>query len=318
MDGTQTFEFTHKSFGEYLTAKKIVRQLKDIQEQLLENENDILNRKGWNIEECLLEWVKIFGQKTLDYDIIRFIQNEFAIINANKPDELPALQELIVKLLNHVLLYGMPLEKLYPRLKTFKEENEQAINAERAVLIMHSLIAEITWKVSDIEWNQDTAFGNLLNRLVEQRVNASSFMLQFLNHLNLSDLKLDIKDLYNSNLAFSNLQQTNLWLANLRGAYLIGANLRRADLERADLIGANLRNANLRNANLEGAKLRGADLERADLGGADLERANLERANLREADLREADLREADLREANLEGAKLRGANLYRDRKSVV
>jgi hypothetical protein len=44
----------------------------------------------------------------------------------------------------------MPLEDLKPRPNTFKEENEQAINSEKALLVIHSLIADITNIVSGV------------------------------------------------------------------------------------------------------------------------------------------------------------------------
>jgi hypothetical protein len=37
----------------------------------------------------------------------------------------------------------MPLEKFAPR-KSFKIENEQALHSEKALLVMHSIIAELT------------------------------------------------------------------------------------------------------------------------------------------------------------------------------
>jgi hypothetical protein len=112
----------------------------------------------------------------------------------------------------------------------------------------------------------------------------------------------------------------SLSLADLSGAWLAdldwyettfcGADLKRANLTRADLTGANLTGANLTRADLTGANLRDADLRDAYLRGADLTGANLTGANLTRANLRDADLRDADLRGADLTGADLTGANL--------
>ena len=100
--------------------------------------------------------------------------------------------------------------------------------------------------------------------------------------------------------------------ANLEGANLDGANLENAYLIRANLIRANLENANLENANLEGAYLDGANLENANLENANLIRANLENANLDGAYLFHAYLGGANLVRANLDGANLVRANLVR------
>jgi hypothetical protein len=103
--------------------------------------------------------------------------------------------------------------------------------------------------------------------------------------------------------------------ADLRGAFLWRADLRGAFLRGADLIGANLSGAFLWRANLSGAflwraNLSGAYLWRGDLRGAYLTGANLSGTNLSEAFLSGADLSGADLSEADLSGANLSGANL--------
>ena len=292
VQGSQTFEFTHKSFGEYLTAQRIVRQLEKIHEDIEENEKDIYREKGKSIKQCLVEWVKIFGAKTPDYDLIKFIQNEFRLLEKKEKGKLEKGQKTIVKLLEYMLINGMPLEEL--RLNTFKEENEYAINSERALFVIHSLISSITNIVSDIEWPNSSSFGTLINRLTEQRTRGSNFILNYINHFNLSNAILDIKDLYGANLQCSNLNNSKFYYSNLMWVNLEGANLERAFLVDANLEGANLFKANLFKANLEEANLEEADFEGADLEGANLKGAYLEGA---------------DLRGANLEGTILEGAN---------
>ena len=295
VDGMQTFEFTHKSFGEYLTSKKIVRQLITINKQLEKNENDILNRDGWNYQQCLLEWIKLFADKEPDFDLIKFIRNELILSSKADPKLLSKLQETIVKLINLMLLRGLPLEKLQPRLETFKRDNEYSINSEKVLFIIHSIIANQTHQVSKINWPKPTSFGEFISRAVGQRIGPSIFILQFVNHIDISSCILHIKDLYNANFSYSNLEKSELILANLHGT---------------DLHGADLQGANLDAANLEGANLIGANLEGANLRGADLRGANLEGANLRGAKLRGVNLGGANLEGANLEGAVLEGAKL--------
>ncbi len=300
-DGMKTFEFTHKSFGEYLTSKKIVRQIKIISEQLEENEKDLYKRKGWSIEICLIEWVKVFGRKQPDQDLVKFIRNEFLLNDQSKNERFKSdeIQKAIIKLINHFLLFGMPIEKLHPRPETFKEENEVAINAEAALLMMHGIIAKVTGRVADIRWPKLTSFGEWVGRITGQREGANLFILRFCNHLNLNSLILDLRDFYDADFSDSNLSETQLVLAIIRRANLQGANLQGANLIEADLLEANLFRVNLQGADLQGAHLERAHLERAIFRGA-----NLRGANLRGADLQGADLRGAELRGANLQGAK--------------
>jgi uncharacterized protein YjbI with pentapeptide repeats len=250
--------------------------------------------KGLDIPQCLVEWIKVFGVKTLDLDLIKFIHNELHLIGKGNNNLLISWQETVVKLLEYVLNNGTPLEQLLPRLNTFKEENEQAMNSEKALLVLHSLIADITKRVSDVHWPEQTSFGELIGRLSEQRIKGQNvFILRFCNHLNLTESMLYIKDLYWSNFQFSNLSGCLLPMANLTEANLTEAHLRRARLR-----GADLRGADLMGADLTGADLRGADLERADLMGADLTIADLRGTYLAGADLTEADLTGANTRGA--------------------
>ncbi|KAA6335219.1 Secreted effector protein PipB2 [termite gut metagenome] len=275
MKGSETFEFTHKSFGEYLTAKRIVRQFDYIHEQLTIKEKAPHKPGGWDMKQCLVEWIKIFGIKTLDPDIIKFIQSKIQIIGRESKDNLITWQETVVKLWEHVLKESMPMENLNPRPTTFKEENEQGINSEKALLIMHSLIANITNKVSDVAWIDNTSFSDFITRLVGQRKQEEFFVGYYCNHLN---LRL-------SNLSRSNLWGANFYSSDLREAYLVGVNLAGANLN-----GANLKMAHLKGANLEEAHLERAYLKRAHLKGAHLKGAHLEKVQKKWIDQNKVDI----------------------------
>ena len=116
--------------------------------------------------------------------------------------------------------------------------------------------------------------------------------------------------LVGANLEGANLEDANLLGTNLEGTNLEGANLEDANLVDANLVDANLVDANLSGAYLFGANLSGANLSRANLAGANLSRANLEGANLEGANLEGAYLEGTNLSGAYLEGANLSGANL--------
>ena len=158
----------------------------------------------------------------------------------------------------------MPMEKLDPR-PNFHVENQQARNAEEALLAVLNICARLTQKLSEIEWSSRDSFSTWISRLQGQRVGPYVFCLNCLSFLQLSGCLLYFKDFY----------MANLKRADLRGAHLSEANLERAHLPRANLSRASLSWANLREAHLEGANLSGANLERANLRGAHLEGANL-------------------------------------------
>jgi uncharacterized protein YjbI with pentapeptide repeats len=304
----KTFEFTHKSFGEYLTAKRIVREVRLIHKKLKDRQND--PDEGWDEREALKRWAILCGVSPMDEYLFKFVADEMLLQNAL---DVSNWQQTLCHLIGFMLRHGMPMERLTPR-PDFQEENRQARNAEEALLAVLNACARVTKIVSKIQWHTPEAFGIWISRLQGQRIdtNADVFCLNCLSFLDLQGCVLVFKDFYKANLERANLEEANLEGANLVEANLVEVNLVKANLEGANLEGANLEGANLVEANLEGAYLIEANLVEANLVEANLERANLERANLAEANLERANLEAANLIEANLEAANLIEANLER------
>ncbi|KNY30209.1 pentapeptide repeat protein [Pseudobacteroides cellulosolvens ATCC 35603 = DSM 2933] len=331
-DGDETFEFTHKSFGEYLTARRILTYIYQFDKNLKQRYRDY-DDGGWDEKECLIKWVKLFGAKEIDEDLIKFIKNEICIALNRKLYNFEELQNSIVILINYTIKNGLPMDET--PINTYFQKSKHAQNAEKSLFIILGLISASTSKISEIKWEDEYTFGDWISRLQGQRRGAIIPLLRHLNNLNIKMMCLDLRDFYAANLSYSNLKGASLYnacliMANLREADLEGANLRDANLHKADLFKANLRDANLQQANLResilleadlrgavlrgavlrGVVLRGADLSGTDLRGADLSGADLSGVDLRGVDLRGVDLREVDLRGVDLRGAKLRGAKL--------
>jgi uncharacterized protein YjbI with pentapeptide repeats len=316
-----TFEFTHKSFGEYLTTRRLVRELKLIQDELTRHRDN--PDVGWDEKECLKRWVMLCGPTAMDGYLLSFLQDE---IELQPLEQVKLWQQTLCELIGYMLRQGMPMEVLIPRPK-FIEETQQACHASEVLLAALSSCAWQTGEVSKVTWPTPEAFGTWLMALQGQRKdNERPVALYCLNHLALEDCVLSHQNLIGANLVEANLGGANLERANLVEANLGGANLERANLveanlrnahlgganlERANLVEANLANTNFVGANLDGANLVEANLRDANLEGANFVEANLVEANLYRADLEEANLERANLVEANLEGAILGGANLY-------
>ncbi|MHC5914823.1 MAG: pentapeptide repeat-containing protein [Nostoc sp.] len=306
----KTFEFTHKSFGEYLAAKRIVQGLHLIHEDLEERKQNF--RKGCDERTALVNWATLCGSSAMDEYLFRFICDEIRIIHVHNPSQVADWQKTLCHLVEFMSANGMPMEGLKER-PNFYEETRQSRNAEEAIIAVLNACARVTQIISDIVWHSPEAFGSLISRLQGQRFGPKNMLLfDCLSFLNLETCTLDIKDLYRANLAHTNVKNVELNLANLEGANLTGANLIRASLIRAHLTGAHLTGANLEGANLEGANLTGAILKGANLEGAILRGAILTGAILTGAHLTGANLERADLERANLKGANLKGANLER------
>jgi hypothetical protein len=317
----ETFEFTHKSFGEYLTAKRIVWEVKSQYERReLSKTSPYVT---WNEKDALKQWAELCGSTPMDNYLFEFVINEIRLQQDKDKVDVGKWQEMLCHLIGFMLRHGMPME-LLPEIKSFHQANQQARNAEEALLVVLNACARVTQKMSQIKWpdletseaseepKASNVFGAWISRLHGQRVSLSAdvLCLDCLSFLDLRNCILVAKDFLWANLEGANLEGANLEGANLRVANLEGANLRVAKLEgaileRAKLYGANLEGANLEGANLEGAKLYGANLRVAKLYGAKLYGANLGGANLEGANLRVANLGGANLVGANLRVAKV-------------
>jgi hypothetical protein len=242
--GTQsgrTFEFTHKTFGEYLAARRIVRALELMHDELERSKTGF--DRGWNETEALEHWAELCGPAAIDRYLLEFLRNEVA---QHETDTVASWQQMLCDLISFMLRHGMPMHAL--GLSSYQEMTVHALNAEEALLAALSSCALATSKVSQIDWPNHQAFGAWYSRLNGWPRVIGSFARLCLNHLNLSQ----------QHLAFVDLSSTDL-----SGAYLIGANLSRAYLSEAELSGAELSGAEL-----SGAELSGANLSRAYLSGA--------------------------------------------------
>jgi len=240
--GDKTFEFTHKSFGEYLTARRIISFVEQIQDELERHEDN--SDRGYDEREALKRWAELCGPTTMDEYLFPFVCDEIA---RKGEQQWHAWQSSFAKLLGFAVRKGLPMERL--GLQNFKEMATQSRNAEESLLVIHFACAKKTRKMIDIDWGSDTAVGEWIKRLQGQRKNEEiRLVLQCLALLNMGNSYLLLQDFYNANFYGANLERANLQEANLEGADLQGADLQGADLQGADLHGADLRGAHLHGA----------------------------------------------------------------------
>ena len=218
-----------------------------------------------------------------------------------------AIQGVFAELLSYTLRHGVHLDGWHA-LPTMKEVVRRSRHAEESILMVLNSAAEVTGKVSKVNWPHVDAPRTWLHRLqggVESRHVPHAG--KCLNRLDLSYGQLMGCDLIGASLIGSDLSRatlrgSNLAEADLRNALLVSTDLCVADLAAASLVGADLRDADLRGAILRAADLRGANLSGADLKGAVLDFANLTGANLASADLAAASLNGTEFEGANLTG----------------
>ena len=251
-DGDKTFEFTHKSFGEYLAACRIVRTLDLINQDMLEHEQDA--DRGKDIVDALAAWVEIAGPAPLDEYYTRFLDREIA----RSPIEKVAIwQNQVARMITASASSGTPVERLKLRPSTFHEElrhaNFRDANLNGARLRDANL--------------QRTSFE-------EANLTKANLIRANLTRANLKGANLTEAEFGGPGRDGANLAWANLVGANLTGANLSGVNLQRAKLNEANLTGANLTGANLTGASLTGANLTGARLKGTILADVDLTALN--------------------------------------------
>ncbi len=341
----EAFEFTHKSLSEYLTARRLVREIRNMH-QLAHSFGNPEIRVA-----ALRGWFKLCAPQPISHEIRTFLVDEIRLWHGHEAGkrEIPHCQATLATLFDLNLADGMPaLEGS----RSFREAEARATNSEEALLAAVDACARATGRRWSPKW-KDGAIGaaRLIGRLRHGAQGPQGpVSLQLFARMDLSGQMLGNADLRDANLVGANLEGANLMGASLENADLRGADLRRAALStaklrkanlaganlqgaelmiahvmEANLVGADLRNATLRvadlwkadlrraalgHARLQNAKLTGAKLGDASLEGASLVRADLRSADLRSADLRSADLRKADLRNADLRNADLRSADL--------
>ncbi|MBD3305247.1 hypothetical protein GF348_02655, partial [candidate division KSB3 bacterium] len=306
-DHDQTFEFTHKSFGEYLTARRIVRGVRQMHEGLHPQSEFGIR---FDESDVLARWAELCGPAAMDTYLLEFVRAEIELF---PKEQVAAWQQTLSRLIGWMLRHGMPMHGLRTRLETYQKETRWARNAEEALLAALSSCACRTETISQIDWPSPSTFGAWLARLQGQRIGDENVLaLACCNFLNLQESILHVRDLFHVNFSQTNLKCAQLQLANLGCADMQGA-----DFQEAQLQGAILQEAILQEAILQETNLRDVDFLRANLKGANLQAAKLRGADLRGADLRGADLQGAKFYEkdeifdevlvADFQGAKLEG-----------
>ena len=297
-EGDPTFEFTHKSFGEYLTALRIIRVLRQIQTQIDRREKD--PDDGWSEKESLSRWIDFCSNTAMDPDLMRFISNEFLQIDQN---ELLGWQNSITRLLTYNINHGLPITSGYAD-KGLRQLLNLFRNAEEALLAIHFLLAKITGRITRLEFESETIFSEWISRLRGQRQGPNNKLcLYSLGFLNLSGSCFDAQDFYGANFDSSIFFNSQMNMINFSEA-----NLRYAKFEEAMLVRAHFEASNLYKADFSRARLDSAYLMRANLSGANLRKTALKDANFYGAVLIGANLIGADLVGANFENANLDGA----------
>ncbi|MCA1197060.1 AAA family ATPase [Sphingomonas sp. R647] len=236
-DGEKTFEFTHKSFAEYLIATRIVRLIDQVTKRLAENGVD--RDAGWDVTACLLRWIDVTGKSPIDNYVFPFIRREIL----SRDTSAGQWQNCISELLSVALNSRLPMHRA--NLPTYREMCEYERNAEEALFVCVNACARTTEKVTKLNVVGSTAIAEAIRRIQGQRSGPTNRLIQScLSFFDFSDNCFDSADLYNADLSNSVMKNAELNLA-----ILVSANA-----ENCDFNGAQFFKANVDEIHVNGAK----------------------------------------------------------------
>lgn len=328
-NSNETFEFTHKSFGEYLTAKRIMLELSKMLNEVerFKEEAD----SGWTLEDAFEKWISVCGPQEIDNYLRNFLAGEIQILSSSEHglSRVSQYQELLIELIQMAVNGKSPIKRL--NLSTFEEDLKFSRNSEVALLELHSLFAIKTGKrITDVSNNYRENFDTWLRRL-DYRIRAK------LNHLDLrqcnfhgSFLDCDFRSsvLDNSQILFSNFFDSDLRNTSFKNAVLYETGFDKVILSKNILINTRFINVNFKNSDIEGVDLSKADIDGCNFTETNAKRAkfnnlksiendslnfsknSFNKANLEYTEFRNTDFRNVDFSYANITGADFTDANL--------
>ena len=300
-------EFTHKSFGDYLYARRLVKALAAMADELLPTRA---------VEpEMLRRWEALTADQRMSHEVRRFVELEVeATLNIERINQI---HDLLAPIVERVFREGWLVESA----TTMRRTEQRNSHMEEALFIAwHAL-----WRprAGHRHWTLGKNTGDLLWRALARQGSAhgadhSSVFVRCWSGADLTKAQFSGANLKGADLSDANLAGASFRNADLEGAVFTNADLSDANLSGAGLGDAGLQNANLTNANLVQAYLEDADLAHATLTGADLRRAILAFAYLDGADLTGADLRNSTFLSGEIQGAiltdtKIMHTDLYDD-----
>ncbi len=297
---TGSVEFIHKSFGEFLCARKIAQTL-----------------KGWtksgvstaDIEKGIYD---LLGPRLLTPEVVGYLMAMLSDFYAPQRQELFSRLKVFYfcwqggEFLNREPNENFP-QKKYLELKELVPANLRSIEVNTG---LNALLLLLQLRVQAASLAEELSNNFLFNPCCPNGNDLDSSALRRTIHF-ADSVELGLfRDGLGAFMQLADLRGADLSWAFLQEIDLSAANLSEADLSRTELYNANLSGANLSEANLSGGFLQEVNLSEANLSGAELVGANLSEANLIGANLCRADLTVADLSSANLSGADLGGADL--------
>lgn len=294
-----TFVFTHKSFGEYLTATRLVRGLERI---VAERQKRRANTdEGFDTVDALIHWVKLTGPAVMTEYLQMFMRREIA---QRQSSDLKNWHDVLIELMGHAVENLMPMEKIGNM--GHAAASRQEVNSSTALLVALNCVSESLESIAKLQLSSEVSFGTFLRRVCPQRLGPKPPLLySCLSYLDFSGQCLDIVDLYGANLRNTNWSGVRAHYANFGRSFLDGANFN----------GAKLNWSRFDDANVDGCSFRSAIIDDAvfDTGIFQLKNSDFSESSIINAVFRTSKMSGCNFGGALMAGADFDGVRVVAD-----
>ncbi len=255
-DQNKTFEFTHKSFGEYLAARRIVNFM------LLQNKKivayDLDPDDGVDRKEALKKIIETLGVMPIDNYLFSFLQNEIKLLPKKETEQL---QQTLISLVEFVIHKGMPVELLSPR-PNFEKEQCYYRNTLLFLFLMLKISSDCTKIRSTINWSTDSTLAEFFGIMrpmkppkVDRKEQASNKSQRHENLRSLFNICFTYMEINNCHLSSTDLTYSDFSNSKLSNVVLAGCDLFGSNFGNTEIIDSNFYRANLQRCRFENTKI---------------------------------------------------------------
>lgn len=253
-DQNKTFEFTHKSFGEYLASRRIINYILLLNRKI--KAYDINPDEGLTRKEALKKIIETLGVMPIDDYLFTFLHNE---IKLSKRIEIEELQRNLITLIEYILSNGMPVELLSPR-PNFNTELCYYRNTVLCLFILLKISSDYTNIKSNINWSTDSILAELFAIMtslkpqitVKKTRRSPNFYDETGSLFNICFTNMVIVNcrLVASNLTFSDFSNSILHNVVLAGSDVFGSNFINTEFIDVNFFRTNLQRCRFENTNI--------------------------------------------------------------------
>lgn len=266
VDNENTFEFTHKSFGEYLIARRVARQFSKMHKSLQTHYSDY--DFPYSEQQALLDWLEVCGPSPLDTYIYTFLLNEV------KKDESFTVEygRTAVRLLTLAIKLKWPIDNFIG--SPFVTKVKVVANANRSLLLMHHCLMD----GSDVINSFTESFGDFeMSAWLEGNIICSTEITGDIrsgfSHLDFSHNHMPVL-----NYMFQNIMHCNFESSNLPFSTFVSNSIRNTNFDCTGLYSSSISSPNITDSSFISA-----ELNRVNIYGGTFLTCNMAKVDLSES-----------------------------------